>query len=521
MNFEVVAYSIDSLISLLSKFSQASVELIKAKHHSTYFKEYFKKVAAKTIIVEKDYIDRDYLEDFASYYVKCFDGYEKKCTRIHFFLNDFSVENFSGLLKGEDTSLNIYKLQENYLGFVVIKPLPSTVIGRSCLKTYEHEGHRYFPIVRRYCANLYGIQLHINSLAFQEQDSVVAACATSALWSIFHGTGILFHHPIFSPAEITKKASEYLPTGTMEARIFPNKGLSIEQMAYAIRDVSLEPHLINPTSQFITQGTLYAYVRGKIPVLLGIALYDLKNDKYIGKHAVAITGYSISDNYISSVPDLDIKLNSFRIDRLYVHDDQVGPFARMVFDNVEMNSKSNLFETDQFSLKTFWRDTNQEIGNIRAIPSIILIPLYHKIRIPYSTIFNTIIYFHSFILFLNNYKLLWSNRNFEWDIYLTTINDFKSEFLNQKYIVGQELFDVLSEPLPHFIWRATATLDKQPVLDLLFDATDIEQGEFLLKMIEYDKEICSAIRSFSKVEEINKIFSASPAKEIIANLRKS
>ena len=31
-------------------------------------------------------------------------------------------------------------LQKNYLGFIVVKPLPSTVVGRTCLKTYDDDG---------------------------------------------------------------------------------------------------------------------------------------------------------------------------------------------------------------------------------------------------------------------------------------------------------------------------------------------------------------------------------------------
>lgn len=130
-------------------------------------------------------------------------------------------------------------LQQNYLGFIVVKPLPMTIIGRTCLVTYPKEGgkDRYFPIIRKYNVNLFGINLSVKSLAFQEQDNVVAACAASALWSVLHGTGILFQHSILSPGEITKEATKQLP---IETRTFPNKGLSVEQMAHAIQSVNLD-----------------------------------------------------------------------------------------------------------------------------------------------------------------------------------------------------------------------------------------------------------------------------------------
>ena len=35
--------------------------------------------------------------------------------------------------------------------------MPKTIIGRTCLATYPHDGRRYFPITRSYAVNLFGI----------------------------------------------------------------------------------------------------------------------------------------------------------------------------------------------------------------------------------------------------------------------------------------------------------------------------------------------------------------------------
>jgi len=508
-SFSVNKYSIDKLIEIISSVSLASVEDIKQKHHSIYFNEYFEHVNAKTIIVEKEYIDKDYLEDFASYYVRCFKDYKRKCSRIHFFTKDFDDTNFQKLLERDESKLKISDLQKTYIGFLVIKPLPKTVIGRTCLKTYEKEAHRFFPIIRKYTANLYGISLEIATIAFQEQDSVVSACATSALWSLFHGTGKLFQHQIYSPTDITKKASEYLPTGSLETRIFPNKGLSIEQMAYTIRSLNLEPYLVNPTSQFILQSTIYAYSKGKIPFLMGVSLYDINQNILLGKHAITVIGYNISDKYITTVKETNIHLTSSRIDKFYVHDDQVGPYARVILDNKKFNS------IEGFSLKTFWADTNKNIGNIRAIPTILLTPLYHKIRIPFTIILESIIYFNSFIEFLKNNSYLIMPDHIEWDIYLSTINDFKTEVLENNYKPTNDLSKILTQSLPHFVWRASARLKNKLIFDFLFDATDIEQGDYFLTALEYDKSLCDRIHYYSKNKIISDKYKFTPAKSII------
>lgn len=195
-SFHAYAYSIATLENLLIEYSETTQDILNSKLHLIYFEEYFKEIKAKIILVETNYIDRDFLDDYAGYYVKCFHCYEHRCTRLHFFDIAFDETEFYHLLVNKGP-LSIKKLQQSYLGFIVIKPLPQTIIGRTCLKTYPTENaSRYYPIIRNYSINLYGIELFVKSLAYQEQDHVVAACATSALWSAFHGTGMLFQHRI-------------------------------------------------------------------------------------------------------------------------------------------------------------------------------------------------------------------------------------------------------------------------------------------------------------------------------------
>jgi len=235
--YEVFPYSIAELKRVLSERSGASSKTIDGKLHTSYFDDYFNVLKAKTILIENGYVDRDYLEDFSAYYVRCFSDYKRKCSRLHFFREEFQDKDLEQFLQKSTSVVNVDMLQQSYLGFVVVKPLPETVIGRTCLEAYPSDnGRRHYPIRRKYSVNLFGCQLSIKSLAFQEQDSVAAACATSALWSEFQGTGRLFQHAIPSPIEITKAATSGFPLST---RSLPSKGLNIIQMAQAIRSVGL------------------------------------------------------------------------------------------------------------------------------------------------------------------------------------------------------------------------------------------------------------------------------------------
>ncbi len=76
--YEVYDYSRPTLIRLLASKSQANPEAIADKPHLSYFDEYFSYLGAQTIIVENDYVDRDFLEDYAGYYSRCFADYPSR-----------------------------------------------------------------------------------------------------------------------------------------------------------------------------------------------------------------------------------------------------------------------------------------------------------------------------------------------------------------------------------------------------------------------------------------------------------
>lgn len=479
--FRVLPYSIDVLVECLAEGSLASKEEVQRKLHRQYFSDYFSALSARTIVVEPGYVDHDFLEDFAAYYVRCFESYERTTTRLHFFSTDFTEDQFRQTLVDPAAGLNAQQMQESYLGFVVVKPLPQTVVGRTCLKTYPDDGgRREFPILRSYSANLFGIPLKIDSLPYQEQDTVVAACATSALWSCFQGTGKLFQHAIPSPVEITKAATRHVPENlpANSARALPNSGLTATQMALAVRDVGLEPYIVGTPNPYVLNSTLYAYLRCRIPSILAFQLIDTASgtDNLIAGHAVAVTGFSLGRSSPESFGPSGFLLRASRIDKLYAHDDQVGPFARM----------QHAFSTRPY-LATSWQLL---YGNaVEALPWFLLLPLYHKIRIPFEVVHDAILVVDSVIEPLRP-QMDPSLERPEWDIYLTTVSDFKNDvFSSFRADLGANAELTLTANLPKFLWRATAWCGSERHLELLFDATGIAQEQLLVHVIEPRAEL--------------------------------
>lgn len=106
------------------------------KKQIDYIYRYLKDLGAKSILLEFEYIDRDFLEDYSRYYVKRFSNNGNKCARLHFFTSEIQHTSINDALTNTSASPAIAELQNNYLGFVVVKPLPKTFIGKTCLKRY-------------------------------------------------------------------------------------------------------------------------------------------------------------------------------------------------------------------------------------------------------------------------------------------------------------------------------------------------------------------------------------------------
>lgn len=497
--FEFPKNSFDSILCEELEGLHKERHTVKNKSQVLYIHDYLEYIKCKTILYEHPYIDRDYLEDYSNYYSRCFTGYERHCSRLHFFSTTYDNDYFSYLLNNKITKEYRDALQESYLGFSIINPLPSSFIGRTCLATYEDDhGRRKYKSTRVYKVHLFGIELSVKSLAFQEQDSTVAACATSALWSAFHGSGILFQHAIPSPVEITKLATQYV---LHPKRSFPNHDLNFFQITHAIKALGLDPATIpiNNNAHYL-QANIYAYLSAGIPLLLLL----LQPDR--GGHAVAVTGFSVKDqkaeHIIPNYPDFLVK--STCIDKVYVHDDQRGPFAR-----VELFDKDGNFQN------------YNDLPGYSFIYESLIAPVYHKIRIGYDAILIAALKFHISTKILIRILAL-DDIEICWDIHLSTSIQFKKECFESEIISDEERKRALLKELPRFIWVATATnaIDNEIQFSIIFDATDITNGCLLVHDVEYKFPIMPALIDYFSANDVSQLPVLTELKSWISQLNK-
>jgi hypothetical protein len=295
--------------------------------------------------------------------------------------------------------------------------------------------------------------------------------------------------------------------------MFPNEGLSMEQMAYACHAIGLDTvytsllddgrrrPIADGQAHELLVNTVYAYLRGGVPLALGMCLFDEKRseeeDQYIGSHVVAVTGYRVGDSIRAFSDEEPFLTKASAIDMLFVHDDQVGPFAPMSFEHdpttfgaVILGNGADTLPS--LTLTTGWGDDAGNPGSVVAIPDNLLVALYHKIRIQYRTIHEGIRLFDAILR-----DLSCPIAPLVWDIYLTSVGDVKRELLQEAPALSSEIrWNVLTKPMPRFIWRATASSGDKNVVDLFFDATGIEQDSLLVCCpLEYQTTVGDFIRS--------------------------
>src|SRR3954470_14135510 len=162
---------------------------LRGSPQGQYLRWYLADLGAKSVMVEPAYFDRDYLSEFAAFYCTSTAGYPNVCRRVHYFSLNVDRAGLERAVAGDKAARQ--RLEEGYLGFIVLRPIPKTPLGRTVLRAYPDQTPELPRVVepfRWYTCNVAGLELRVHGLAWQQQDAAVGACATVALWSMLHSS---------------------------------------------------------------------------------------------------------------------------------------------------------------------------------------------------------------------------------------------------------------------------------------------------------------------------------------------
>lgn len=298
-------------------------ELTQAK----YLRTYLSHLKAATVVEEHAYFDRDYLSEFAAFYATSARGYPNTCRRLHFFASEVTRASLRAAVGGSPRVRA--RLQKDYLGFVVVRPIRAAPFGRTVLRWFpEHTlaTPRVTDPQRTYTAHLAGIPLKVDGIAWQQQDMGVSACATVATWSMLHSSAFDDHHAIPTTADVTRFAHR---TASLGDRIFPSRGLNVHQLCEAIKEARLAPMIMvgdedSPYQPRFTRerfsSSLAMLVRSGYPTLV------LGNLEKTGLHAVCAVGFREAAPPAAASGAVEMQDRDVRF--VYVHDDNLGPNVR-------------------------------------------------------------------------------------------------------------------------------------------------------------------------------------------------
>src|SRR5262249_5588975 len=156
-------------------------------------------------------------------------------------------------------------------------------------------------------------------------------------------------------------------------------------------------------------------------------------------HAMAVVGYSIPEAQLNPFGPTGCLFRATGMARLYTHDDQVGPFAKLQFDRND-------------AVGTSWANKNtQAIGDIYLLPEVLLVPLYHKIRIPVSSITATVVAIDEWIEVARTSQLLPISQRLEWDVHLSEVPHFKEEIFSDRSALPIFRSEALEADLPRYL----------------------------------------------------------------------
>lgn len=263
--------------------------------------------SANRVIVERDYIDFIYRDEYASFYAGIFSNYGPYCTRLTFFS---SLENsLLDLLDGSESLC---------VGFSVLRPTLVGRVGRSIISPPTISEPNWLPCLGNYEVHLLGRQFDLKAFPFMQQDGQVMRCAQVSMLMCMLYLQRSQSESLSLPHEISEVATrDFVQLG----RPFPSAGLLPSEINHFLWRVGYGP--VRYDSRVLDEHgfdkfVFVPYLLSRIPALL------MSDD-----HSVVAIGFTMQ--FEAELNGPIGKIQDF-IGNVIVHNDGVGPYTSMPID---------------------------------------------------------------------------------------------------------------------------------------------------------------------------------------------
>lgn len=294
-----------------------SEEELENNHSYRILNAILKKNPVITIVIERQYVDKIYRDSYYMHFSCKHGKYNRFCKRLFVFDGDV----FIGAQVDKFSDIGIEKLQEKFVGTIVIRPLKEGKIGRTLINPYfVTDKGNVFLRYAKYSATIYGMRLQINAFPFSMQDGETTTCAEITILNLMDYFSIKYpEYKSILPSEIAQIAEE-----NGYERNLPTRGLGYTVITKVFSEVGFFPRLYTMNlfadmSQF--KRVMHYYIESGLPVAIGVKVDEKTRHSIIGighgKIQYDLIGQkvyavydTVSDNYIWLVDSADLS-NSY------------------------------------------------------------------------------------------------------------------------------------------------------------------------------------------------------------------
>jgi hypothetical protein len=405
---------------------------------------------AKSVLVETDYIDKDYRDTFSNFYSKKFANYPSRTVRLHFFAVSIPEEDFWELERHNDA----------YIGYIIVRPTRINCIGRTILDPRKIKDLRGTMCLADFTVHVLGAKLSVKGFPFITQDTDVTVCAHAACWMAFRYFSERYsRYGEKWPHEITQ-----LTANQSFGRLVPSRGVTLGQISEIFAGFGFSPEVyvrevlqeVFPTDLTLFDRMLYRYVESGIPVVAG-----LKN------HAFTVFGHVSSygaPTVSGGRPD------SFQfVEGLVVNDDNHLPYQL-----VARRGHPSIKHPDGHALE-----------DITAF----VVPTYEKVHyLAEDTEESLYALLDSPQLGLQATKSTLAVQDVITRLFLTSTRSFKRDALRRVPVETARVYALL--PMPKFIWVAELSNQVEysrgrVVGEIIWDATANKYDPFSFIALHY------------------------------------
>lgn len=291
----------------------------------------------KTIVLEPNYICKDHRNLHSNFYSKKFRPRSPNCARLHFFSR-------SGLTQA-DLLLNSDSLDEDYIGYTVLRPVSERCLGRTVIDPYKvgrSVDDGFFLLRTKFSVHLNGQRLSAHGYPYTSQDTEATVCAHAALWGMCRYLSERYSvYPETYPFDLIQQTSD------TAGRVVPYRGMTYTDYSHILSNFGCHPVVLmmrnaseNPDPERFED--LCAYVESGFPVLTSFR-----------GHVATLIGHTINTG-ANPDPDSDGCINSSAfLKQFVVVDDNCFPYQTLGYRD-DPENYGRTFASAQYSIESIF-----------------------------------------------------------------------------------------------------------------------------------------------------------------------